>query len=425
MGVTQMLIAAGQVVTQYDEPGSYPTSYYKNSDLWFDFDPGRVGWSDGQNIDGQGDVGSYFYYDGSTYYIDSGITVNNARGTYQYNTDNNWNSLYVAGSGGGLRVNNSGSPNNTGQALANDVLSFHGWYRVAGAGREVLCSRYGSGYNNQFNHITDPNGNFHWNSTGVSCGAGDVFPGAYTHNEWAYISWQYQTANGGTMEWYVNGILVWRNTNVGTNGGSGISPGYSTNTYWYGVRADDHERLKNSWIGPQICSRLFYTQDKIFDDWLYYKSRFGNNNGGAGDWNSAKHRYWKYTVGATVSGKVSHPVCNSINFVTITGTNQKTNVPVIEYDTATAPTNGTSFTLDFGANSSGKNSGAKVVGAKVDCTEGSTQQASNYTIAYSDDTSTWTNCYSGTASNYLDTMANNSYNASTGLHWVTTGRRQG
>ena len=103
--------------------------------------------------------------------------------------------------------------------MANDILSFHGWYRVAGAGREVLCSRYGTGYNNQFNHITDPNGIFHWNSTGVSCSAGDCTPGAYTHNEWAYISWQYTTANGGTMEWYVNGILVWRVTSVGTNGG--------------------------------------------------------------------------------------------------------------------------------------------------------------------------------------------------------------
>ena len=422
---TQMLIATGQAITQYDEPGSYPSSYTKNSDVWFDFDPGRGGWSDAQNMSGLGDVTSYFHYDGTTYYIDSGISVNNARGTYEYNTDNNWNSLYVASGGGGLRVNNSGSPNNTGEALANAVQSFHGWYRVAGAGREVLCSRYGSGYNNQFNHITDPNGNFHWNSTGVSCGAGDCTPGAYTHNEWAYISWQYTTANGGTMEWYVNGILVWRVTSVGTNSNNGLSPGYSADTYWYGVRADDHERLKNSWIGPQINSRAFYTQEQIFDDWLYYKSRFGNNNGGAGNWNSAKHRYWKYTVGSTVSGKVSHPVCNSINFVTITGTNVKTLVDISEYDTPTAPGDGTSFTVDFGGNASGANSGAKVVGVKVDCTEGSTQQASNFTIAYSDDTSTWTNCYAGTISNYLDTMSSSSYSASTGMHWGTTGRRKG
>lgn len=425
MGVTQMLIAAGKESVQYDEPGTYPTSYYKNSDLWLDFDPGRGGFSDGNDTSGSGGVSAYFHYDGTNYYIDSGITANNARGNYYYETDNGWNALRCPSHGGGLRIDNSGSPNNTGQALANDVLSFHGWYRVSGSSRQVLVSRYGSGYNNQFNHITDPHGNFHYNSTGVNCGAGDVLPYAYTHGEWAWITWQYKPANNGTMEWYVNGILVWRRTGTGNNSGGGLSPGYSTNTFWYGVRADDHERLVNSYIGPQICSRLFYTQAQIYDDWLFFKERFGASNGNAGNWNSSKHRYWKYTVGNTVSGKVSHPECNSINFVTITGTNQKTNVPVIEYDTATAPTNGTSFTLDFGANSSGKSSGAKVVGAKLDCSNGSTQQASNYTISYSDDNSSWTDCYGGTASNYLDTMTNDTYTASTGLHWATTGRRQG
>ena len=64
------------------------------------------------------------------------------------------------------------------------------------------------------------------------------------------------------------------------------------------------------------------------------------------------------------------------------------------------------------------------MGAKVDCTEGSTQQASDYQIDYSDNGSSWTKWGGGTASNYLDTMDNNSYSASTGLHWCTTGRKQ-
>ena len=414
---------AASTDTGYDAPGTIPTTYLKNSTVFLDLDWGRTGWADNHAMDNI-DTSSAYYYQGTDYVIDSGLQGNNNAGVWRYQTDDSWNVAYTQSGGGRyLITGSSGSPISISDGLQTHNMSLHGWYRTPQAQRECLISRYGSGYPNQINHVGDPNGNFHYNSSGSNLGNGDITPGACTANHWYHGVWQYsKDVDGGAMEWYVNGILVWRKDGIGTNSGNGleISGGSSTGIS-VGARADDIERADDSWFGPMVWYQSFLTQSQIFDNWLYQADRFGDS-AAHGTWDATKHRYWRYSVGATVSGKNSHPECNTIKFVTITGTNTQTLVTA--GSPGGAPSDGDTFTVDFGANGSGTNSGAIVVGAKVDCTEGSTQQASKYQIDYSDNGSSWTKWGAGTASNYLDTMDNNSYSASTGDHWCTTGRQQ-
>ncbi len=411
-------IAADEVVN-YDAPGSLPTSQLKNSTVFLDMDWRRLNWADGDNF-GSADTTAAYAYDGSTYYIDSGLEGNVDAGAWTFQTDDDWDVAYT-GNGGGryTLVGTNGSPNNLGAGLNTADMCLSGWYRTPQSQRECLISRYGSGFNNQINHVGDPNGNFHYNSSGVNLGNGDVLPYAATANHWYHGVWQYsKDVDGGTMEWYVNGILVWRIDGVGTNSGNGMGIS-STDNIALMARGDDWERADDAWCGPMMWYRSFLTQSQVFDNWLYFSDRFGDS-AAQGTWDHTKHRYWRYTCGNTITGKAALDA-NAVKFVTITGTNTKTLV------TAASPggtlSSGTAYTVDFGGNGSGQNSGAIVVGAKIDCSEGSTLQAAHYEIHYSDNNSSWTLWGKGTASNYLDTMDNSSYAASTGDHWVTTGRK--
>ncbi len=238
-----------------------------NSGLLFDCDFGRLtGFSDGAGIsDGTNlsDALEHSTTEWSSSSSNTPIQVNG--GSCNFKTANNGhidtytnNCRISVGAG-------SGNPAMSDKLNACSSMCVEGWYMYNGSGRDVLVSRYGGGFPNQWNHIVDPGGQFHFNSSGPGCGSGDRDWDAFGDNVWFHCIWQYHS---GTHYWWVN------NSQKGTTS-SGSSLAVSSQTgFGIGARADDWERLEGKIAIVRIYNRIL-TNAEIASHWNAEKARFG------------------------------------------------------------------------------------------------------------------------------------------------------
>ena len=139
----------------------------------------------------------------------------------------------------------SGSPNMA-EKLNTASMTIESWIWYDGAGREIIASRYGSGFPNQFNMVCDPNGLFHYNNSGVGAGSGDVTGQNFPDKTWHHHVWQYDSS-ATKNRWYINGAFA-NETTVGS------SLAVSSNTgFAIASRADDNER----WDGKIAVVRIY------------------------------------------------------------------------------------------------------------------------------------------------------------------------
>ena len=236
------------------------------SGLLFDCDFGRLGYSDNQNIGGSTSLSSALEHsttDWSSSSSNSPIQVDG--GSFNYKTAN---SGHIDTYSNNCRISvgaGSGNPAMSDKLNACSSMCVEGWYMYNGSGRDVLVSRYGGGFPNQWNHIVDPGGQFHFNSSGPSCGSGDRDWDAFGDNVWFHCIWQYHS---GTHYWWVN------NSQKGTtSAGSSLAVSSSTG-FGIGARADDWERLEGKIAIVRIYNRIL-TNAEIASHWNAEKARFG------------------------------------------------------------------------------------------------------------------------------------------------------
>ena len=143
------------------------------------------------------------------------------------------------------------------------------WFQSTGGGRYVLLSRYGTGYNNQFNHIVDPNGSFHSNCGGLIGDSGTNYStGHWSNNTWHLCHWTYNHTTGQAKHW-INGVEV-INTNRNTNGLN------SSSNSGFGImaRADDYERLIGR-LGRVRVHSVALTSAEIAAEWANERGIYG------------------------------------------------------------------------------------------------------------------------------------------------------
>ena len=139
----------------------------------------------------------------------------------------------------------SGYPNMA-EKLNTASMTIESWIWYDGAGREVIVSRYGSGFPNQFNMLCDPNGQFHYNNSGVGAGSGDITGQNFPDKTWHHHVWQYDSS-ATKNRWYINGAFANETT-------AGSSLAVSSNTgFSIASRADDMER----WDGKIAVVRIY------------------------------------------------------------------------------------------------------------------------------------------------------------------------
>jgi len=235
------------------------------SGLLMDLDFGRLSYSDNQQITGSTSLAAALDHSSTDWGSSSSNTpVNLNGGSFNYKTANGGhidtytnNCRITVGAG-------SGNPAMS-DKLNTASLCIEGWYMYNGSGRDVLVSRYGSGFPNQFNHIVDPGGQFHFNSSGVSAGSGDRDWDSFGDNVWFHCVWQY---TGGTHYWWVNNSLKGSHSQ-----GSSMAVSSSTG-FAIASRADDYERLEGKVAIVRIYNRSLSNQE-IAAHWNAEKGRFG------------------------------------------------------------------------------------------------------------------------------------------------------
>lgn len=207
----------------------------------------------------------------------SGLTEYSQRGI---NIRVNGGSFHWRTSSGGHMDSSSG---NTGRISVDGALmekaldgcrsmTLTCWFQSNGGSRQVLISRYGNGFNNQFNHIVDPTGDFHSNSSGVIGGTGLNYNfNAWSNNTWHLCHWVYNVSDG-VARWYIDGSQV-GTSNWGTDGGAGLS-GSSTAGFGIMSRADDYERLIGR-MGKVRVHACALTATEIANEWNNERSIYG------------------------------------------------------------------------------------------------------------------------------------------------------
>ena len=249
------------------DTSDYVAPTYTKRGIIFHWDPANVtGYSNGDSIvDGSGLSSGVITADSAA---NTNVFVNGGSFTYQTAQGGHFNT------NGRISVNSS-----SGTALydaldACSSMTITCWFQSNGASRQVLVSRFGTGFPNQFNHIVDPTGDFHYNSSGPISGAyGDIDNATnyWSNNTWHLCHWIYNVSNG-VMSWYIDGSLKATNT-VGTNSGNGLT--VSSNTgFGIASRADRLEDLAGK-IGPVRIHNVVLTSSEITTDWNVEKTRFG------------------------------------------------------------------------------------------------------------------------------------------------------
>ena len=241
----------------------------------FDWDPGRISMSNNAiATDGTDLAAGLSYTDTAANGSSSGVTITVNGGSFKYKTANGGNFLADSGNQGRITIGNGGSPKSMGGdggLLDTKSMTIETWMQYNGSGRDVCVSRYGSGYPNQFNHIFDPGGQFHFNSSGVNLGSGDRDWDAFGDNVWFHCIWLYNI-DDGYMRWYVNNVEKGTN-NAGTNSGNGMET--DSNTGWsIASRADRMEDLEGM-IGIVRLYNKALTTSEIAARWNATRSRYG------------------------------------------------------------------------------------------------------------------------------------------------------
>ena len=228
------------VINQYSQ-GS-------GSGLIFDCDFGRISnYSDDSNVSNGTDLSaalSHSTTDWSSSSSNTPISVNG--GTLQYRSGFGG---YMEGISNGGRVSvaaGSGSPN-IASKLNTASMTIESWVWYGNGGREVIASRWGTGFPYQFNMICDPNGQFHFNNSGVGCGSGNISGEHFPDKTWHHHVWQYDAGAGTLNRWYINGAFA-------NSYDAGSSLAVSSNT-GFGIfsRADRSE----DWRGKIAVVRIY------------------------------------------------------------------------------------------------------------------------------------------------------------------------
>ena len=242
---------------------------YATTGLLFDLDFGRCAFNDNQNVGDGTDLNTALSHSTLTDAFSESdstttpISVNG--GSFDYKTANGGhidtysnNCRISIGAGSGTSISD--------KLNAADALCVEGWYMYNGSGRDVLVSRFGSGYSNQFNHICDPGGQFHYNSSGAGLGGGNVDWDAFGDNVWFHSVWQH---GSNSHRWWVNGVEVGTVTAAGSTDNVSINCGFALVS-----RGDDMERLEGKIAIVRIYNRLL-TNTEIADHYNAEKARFG------------------------------------------------------------------------------------------------------------------------------------------------------
>ena len=239
---------------------------YTTRGIIFDWDPGNVtGLSDGGSTTNANLV--------------SGINTTNTSGTPAIAVSGGTLTYRTANGGHFDSTSNAGRIIVSGSAIVNSLnacqsITLTCWFQSNGQSRQVLISRYGTGYPNQFNHIVDPTGDFHYNSSGaISGGSGDINSStdSWSNNTWHLCHWTYNVSDGNA-KWYIDGVLK-HTVSLGTDGGNGLSV---NDPDGFGImsRADDNERLIGR-MGPVRIHNVALVDAECAADFNGQKGRFG------------------------------------------------------------------------------------------------------------------------------------------------------
>lgn len=244
---------------------------YTTRGLIFDWDPGNVvGLSDGGSVANSRDLRTGLRH------AETELSTNNFDlrvngGSFNYRT----------AAGGHIDSNSSqGRISMDGAAVESALdsaasMTITTWFQSDGSGRQVLVSRFGTGFNDQFNHIVDPTGDFHYNCTGVISGtAGDIDNATnyWNNNTWHLCHWVYSVSDG-IARWYIDGSATGATVNFGTDSGNGLT-GTGNSGFAIMSRGDDFERLVGR-MGPVRIHNVALTTTEITADWNAQRARFG------------------------------------------------------------------------------------------------------------------------------------------------------
>ena len=241
---------------------------YTTRGLIFDWDPGNVvGFSNGGGIANSSDLRTGLRHaetELSTNAFD--LRVNGGSFTYRTAVGGYIDSTSTQG-----RISMDGAAVESALDSAAS-MTITTWFQSDGSSRQVLVSRFGTGFNNQFNHIVDPSGDFHSNSSGVISGTSqDHDFNAWSNNTWHLCHFVYSVTDG-IARWYIDGSQAGI-SNWGTDSGNGLS-GSGNSGFAIMSRADDFERLIG-FMGPVRIHDVALTTTEITADWNAQKARFG------------------------------------------------------------------------------------------------------------------------------------------------------
>ncbi len=152
-------------------------------------------------------------------------------------------------------------------------ISLVTWFQSDQTTRQALISRFGTGTPNQWNHMVDPTGDYHHNSTGAIAGAsGDLNTNSWYPYTWTLSVWVYDVTTGYAT-WYQNDAQFITQVFYGTDAGAGLTVPSTTGTVGFGTRADVTETLRGKLGIARIYTRAL-TRQEIRNEWSSYKWRF-------------------------------------------------------------------------------------------------------------------------------------------------------
>jgi hypothetical protein len=228
------------VINQYSQ-GS-------GSGLIFDCDFGRLtGYSDNGGIANSANLSAALAHSTTDWTSSSSntpMTVNG--GSFNYRVGRGGYLDCVSNEGRVQIAGGAGGSPNIAEVLNTPSMTIESWIWYDGAGREVIVSRYGSGFPNQFNMIADPDGQFHYNNSGVGAGSGNITGQNFPDKTWHHHVWQYDSGNN-VNRWYINGAFA-----NSASAGSSLAV-VSTAGFAIASRGDDYER----WDGKIAVVRIY------------------------------------------------------------------------------------------------------------------------------------------------------------------------
>jgi hypothetical protein len=241
------------------------TRPYTTSGLWFDFDPADINIANNTSISADT---TYTARTGQAIVTSGTMTYKTANGGYLDLGSAAGYARIFAGYKGYDDINNATS------------ISLVCWFQSDRSSRQVLLSRFsdaraGMDELYQFNHIVDPTGDYHYNSTGVISGAsGDLNTNSWSANTWTLSVWTYSVSDG-IARWYENNANAVTTVNFGTDSGNGISVGSSKDTLiGLGIRSDGIEGLKG-FFGPIRIYTKALSVAEIQQEYETNRTRFG------------------------------------------------------------------------------------------------------------------------------------------------------